>query len=309
MAFEPTRDRTQPLGTGAADSGQLHGDSEPLRLDGGFDGGAVRIGDTVERIAGPWTPAVHALLDHLARKGFTGAPRTLAIRADGVEQVTYLNGMAVGSARPWPAWIHSDQALRDVAKWLREYHDALADFLPPSDAFWREVHQEWGPGLVIAHNDAAPYNAVWANSRLVGFVDWDMAGPRQRDDDLIWVAFSWVPLHARKVVIAEGFTEFERRRERLAIFLGEYESDLTVPQVLSRLNELLNQQITLMHDKAQRGDATYQHMIDLGRDLDLRQAREELPHILIQELSSPQSEPVPGDPLEKVDPATFRRLK
>jgi hypothetical protein len=33
-----------------------------LRLDGGNTGGAVRIGDTVRRTAGAWTPAVHALV-------------------------------------------------------------------------------------------------------------------------------------------------------------------------------------------------------------------------------------------------------
>jgi hypothetical protein len=47
------------------------------RLDGGNTGGAVRIGATVRRAAGPWTPAVHALLAHLAENGFAGAPRPL----------------------------------------------------------------------------------------------------------------------------------------------------------------------------------------------------------------------------------------
>lgn len=34
----------------------------------------VRIGDTVRRPAGPWTPTVHALLGHLHAAGFHGAP-------------------------------------------------------------------------------------------------------------------------------------------------------------------------------------------------------------------------------------------
>jgi hypothetical protein len=32
------------------------------RLEGGYADGAVRVGSTVRRPAGPWTPAVHALL-------------------------------------------------------------------------------------------------------------------------------------------------------------------------------------------------------------------------------------------------------
>jgi hypothetical protein len=32
---------------------------------GNMSSGVVRVGDTVRRPAGPWTPAVHALLTHL----------------------------------------------------------------------------------------------------------------------------------------------------------------------------------------------------------------------------------------------------
>jgi hypothetical protein len=51
-----------------------------IPLDGGnMSGGVVRVGDTVRRPAGPWTPAVHALLDHLHGVGFHGAPRPLGL--------------------------------------------------------------------------------------------------------------------------------------------------------------------------------------------------------------------------------------
>jgi len=45
------------------------------------------------------------------------------------------------------------------------------------------------PEMIIGHNDAAPYNAVW-QGRLVGFIDWDFAGPVTREWDLAWSAFS-----------------------------------------------------------------------------------------------------------------------
>jgi len=51
------------------------------RLEGGYQDGAVRVGDTVRRSVGPWTSAVHTLLAHLADKGFTGAPRPLGFAA------------------------------------------------------------------------------------------------------------------------------------------------------------------------------------------------------------------------------------
>jgi hypothetical protein len=51
----------------------------------------VRRGDTVRHPLQLWTPAVHALLGHLADIEFPYAPRMLGIE-DGTEILTYLPG-------------------------------------------------------------------------------------------------------------------------------------------------------------------------------------------------------------------------
>ena len=163
-----------------------------------------------------------------------------------------------------------------MGRWLRDYHQAVANYHPPPHAVWRESHAPYGPEAVVAHNDAAPYNAVWKDGKLVGFIDWDMAGPRRREDDLAWTAFSWVPLHARYVVAAEGFTEFGRRRTRLSAFLDSYGTLLTPDDVIARVGVLIDDQIHLMRQNASAGDATYQRMLEHGRAHDLEMARREL---------------------------------
>ena len=55
---------------------------EPLReipLHGGNVSTVSKLGDTVRRNVGPWTPAVHSLLNHLQRVGFTGSPHVLGM--------------------------------------------------------------------------------------------------------------------------------------------------------------------------------------------------------------------------------------
>ncbi len=240
---------------------------------GGGDRGAHLVDGTVRRATGPWTPAVHALLHHLASHGFRGAPRVLGIDAHGREVLTHLRGLTVADARPWPDWTHSEQALHEVGRWLRRYHDAVAGFVPADDAAWREGGR-WQTGLVIGHNDAAPYNAVW-DEGLVGFVDWDMAGPVTRESDVAWVAFAWVPLHARAVVEAEGFTDFAGRRGRLETFLGAYGWDGSVDEVLAHLTERLTAQVAVLQARA-ADDPTYARMLAAGRDRDLLAAREGL---------------------------------
>ena len=191
------------------------------RLDGGNLDGAVRVADTVRRTPGPWTPAVHALLAHLADKGFTRAPRPLGFDEQGREVLTFLDGETTGSRMPWPSWVHAEETLDEVARWLREYHAAVADFVPPPDAVWR-MGGTWEPGLIIAHHDAAPYNAAWHRGHLAGFFDWDFAGPAAPEQDLAFAAFSWVPLHARHVVAVEGFTDWAGVPRRLDRFLSAY---------------------------------------------------------------------------------------
>lgn len=51
----------------------------------------VRDGTTVRRPAGPWTPAVHALLNHLQNVGFEHVPRVVGMDGE-FEIVTFLAG-------------------------------------------------------------------------------------------------------------------------------------------------------------------------------------------------------------------------
>jgi hypothetical protein len=53
-----------------------------------------RRGNVVIRDAGPWTPAVHALLRHLEDTGFAAAPRLVGsgLDTDGREMLTFIEG-------------------------------------------------------------------------------------------------------------------------------------------------------------------------------------------------------------------------
>lgn len=194
---------------------------EGERLPGGRHVGAVRIGDAVHRPANVWTPAVHSVLRHLEAAGFEGAPRVLGHDEQGREVLTFLHGDTIGEQQPWPAWAHTDEALRQAGAWLRRLHDATAGFVPSPDAVWFSG-RGWKPGLIIGHHDASPYNAVWRDGSLAGFVDWDTAGPSTRDLDLAFTALTWVPLHARRVVERQGFTAFDDRSRRLHLLLDAY---------------------------------------------------------------------------------------
>ncbi|WP_229076005.1 aminoglycoside phosphotransferase family protein [Actinoplanes sp. DH11] len=244
-------------------------------LPGGRTGGAVRVGQTVRRPAGDWTPAVFALLKHLEDAGFDGAPAPRGIDGQGREILTLLPGESLGDDKPWPPWVHSDETLWQVAQWLREYHAVVADFVPPPDAVWRKGG-DWEPGLIIGHNDAAPCNAVWSGDRVTGFFGWDFAGPVTAEADLAFTAFAWVPLSARHVATAEGFTAFADRPRRLRLMLEAYGWRGETTQMVRETRDRISASIHDIRRLAAAGDPGCRKLIESGYDRDLAAAVHEL---------------------------------
>lgn len=188
----------------------------PDELTGGNVTGAVRVGDTVRKPAGPHTPAVHAVLEHLRDVGFTGAPRSHGIDDDGRHVLEYVPGTTGGELDP-----------REVGRFARGLHDALDGWAPPADATWGCPIPADGADLVI-HNDLAPWNLVVGEGRLV-LVDWDTAAPGTRTWDLAWLALGLVPLRpgvpddvvvARLRRVADGYGLDDDARARLAATLA-----------------------------------------------------------------------------------------
>ena len=183
---------------------------------GGNLSDAVRVGNTVRRRAGPWTPAVHALLRFLERERFDAAPRARGLDERGREVLEYVEGEThAGWPDPLPDWLLGEHCLVRSARLLRGYHDVVARFAPPPDGRWRLVaptaHE------IICHNDWSPWNAVFRSRRLAVMLDWDLAGPGTRIWDLANAAYVWVPLYSR----AELFTLAERAG-RLRVFCDSY---------------------------------------------------------------------------------------
>ena len=242
------------------------GTDEELLAGGRTSPGVVRIGNTVHRPVRRSTTTVHAVLRHLEQAGFTGAPRVLGFDDAGREVLTYLEGETAGEA-PWPAWVSSDEALMQVGSWLRRLHDATVDFVPPQDAVWF-AGRPWRPGLVIGHHDAAPYNAVWRQGRLVGFVDWDVAGPASREFDLAYSALMWVPLLAPGSAWPIMSRPVEERYRRLHLLLDAYGYDDDRSALRQSVPARARRNAAVTRQLADGGDPVFQALRNQADDLD-----------------------------------------
>ena len=230
----------------------MTGEGQIEVLGGGAVNKVVRIGDTVRRSAGSWTPTVHALLRHLQAAGFHEAPQVLGIDDEGCEVLSFLPGETVGWT-DWPAFMRGDEGLVQLAATLRRYHDAVRGFVPPPDARWRNpLAMAMRDAELVRHGDFSPFNTVWLGDRLTGVIDWDFAQPGSALDDLGYLAWYAVPLSGEARAREHGFGDELDRAYRLRVLAGAY-GDVTSSDIVDGALAVIRTEREQMADLARRG--------------------------------------------------------
>ncbi len=199
-------------------------EAEHALAGGNVTADVVRVGGTVRKSAGSWTPAVESLLAHLEATGFTGAPRTLGSDERGRHVLEYVPGVMAHDLPPLDA-----PGLYRVGQLIRGFHDASQSFRPAADARWQTLIRPDREDL-ICHHDLAPWNLVVGPDRWV-FIDWDGAGPGSRLWDLAYAMTGFVPLASggdpaadgRRIrALADGYGLSQAQRRELPPLIGAH---------------------------------------------------------------------------------------
>lgn len=190
--------------------------SDEILLSGGLTnaGRVTRVGDTVRRP--PSGAATWALLEHLERVDFDGAPRFLGVDDRGREMLSFLPGEA--AIEPVEDRVWTDEALVSVAELLRRYHDAASSFDAAGHTWPDFVPARFRDGLVC-HNDPNLDNVIFAGGLAVGLIDFDLASPGSAAWDVACAARLWAPLRDERDVPEELRG---RTLERLRLFTDAY---------------------------------------------------------------------------------------
>jgi hypothetical protein len=230
---------------------------EELLTGGNTHGGVVKVGHTVRRPTGPWTPAVHALLGHLEAVGFEAAPRALGIDERGREILMFAAGRVV-----WPDHadlVSTDVALAEVAGLVRRFHDAVAGFPLGGEHTWSDRGSDpSGPHELLCHNDLAPWNLVHGGEGSWTFIDWDLAAPGRRAWDLAWALLGFVPL-----MHFSTLTEDETRH-RIGVFREAYGPALFPADVLAVAAERCGHEARRIYELGARGEEPYATLLAEG---------------------------------------------
>jgi len=161
---------------------------------------------------------VHALLRHLERVGFDGAPRVLGTDERGREVLSYVPGEVPDRPSPEAA---TERALAGVGRLLRRLHEAASGFELPAGISW---HHPGLPGArtVVCHNDVSPRNTVFRGGLPVAFLDWDLASPAPPAWDLAQAAWQFVPLSDDAGCARDGWFSPPDRARRLRVLCDGY---------------------------------------------------------------------------------------
>ena len=222
----------------------------------------VKIGDAVHRDTGPWTPAIHALLEYLHEHHFDYAPRVLGIDEKDREILSFLDGEA--AVRPWPSVLFSNDGICQAARLLRQYHDIVSGFRPTINAEWRIGKIKLEPNQVILHGDLGPWNTIWQGEILTGLIDWDFAHPGERIEDLAQLAYYFIPLRGEDGWKKAGFKDrpdFGNRLRNLVDAYGMYSPAEVINELFNylendrqRVQKMANRGIKPWTDFVERGD-------------------------------------------------------
>lgn len=230
------------------------------RLTGGGVNEVIRIGATVRRPIGYWSPLVHGLLRHVRERGFTGGPEFHGIDEEGREVLTFIPGEV--SNYPLSQAARSDEALLSAARLLRAFHDATAGYDHP-EGWWLPRRE---PAEVICHGDFAPYNCVLDGTTAVAMIDFDAAHPAPRLWDVAYSVYRWAPLtHPDN---GDGFGTVEQQLLRAKMFCDAYGlPDEQRTGLMDAVADRLAAMVDFMHQRAGAGDKAFASHIADGHDL------------------------------------------
>ena len=218
----------------------------------------VRVGDTVRRDGGPWTPTVQALLAYVRRRGFDLAPAPLGIDDDGRDVQEYLPG----DINWWPA----DDDVWRIGALVRRYHDAVSEFEPPGP--FRFHHGERRSGDLVAHHDVAPWNVIVRDGEIIGLIDWDTTGWAPPLLDLGYAAWRYASLYADDFFHGEWLPLYASEINRIERARAMYDGyGLTRSQRLlmpDALLEMVRRHRQLFLDEAAAGNPPFRRLVDAG---------------------------------------------
>lgn len=179
-----------------------------------------RSADVVHHPHHPWSGSTRALLRHLEAVDFAYSPRLVGFD-DERDALSFIPGRS--GADGWAPAV-DERGLKDAARLLRAYHDAVSNWRGDRDLVWFDGSRgTGGTGRIVCHGDFHPCNIVWDGVTPVGLLDYEYARVARPIDDVAYACEYFVPF--RDDVECIRWLRYPGppdRRRRLSLFAEAY---------------------------------------------------------------------------------------
>jgi hypothetical protein len=240
---------------GSSDAGPV----EVALVGDGVTPGIVRVGETVRRPVRPFTLTMQAYLVHLREAGFEDAPVPLGVDEQGREVLSYVVGEV--PREPLSPECANEEVLVALAGLLRRLHDAAEGWVPSAGAVWGRLPGSTRPvpadAELVGHCDYCPGNIVFRHGLPAALIDFDLAKPTTRLDEVANALYWWAPLLDPRDR-APGFVDLDIAA-RVAIFADVYGLDAKRRQALAPLLRERARQSHLWAQAAAQADPLFRH--------------------------------------------------
>jgi thiamine kinase-like enzyme len=209
-------------------------------LQGGNMNLPLKKDNLIYKSANTASETIHRLLFHVRDKGIEWVPESFGIQNEK-HVLSYISGDVPTNT---PDWLWDSVLLKDVAKKLRQWHDATEDF-SLEESIWLIENDE--PNEVICHSDFAPYNIVFKDHKFQGLIDFDVCSPGSRLWDISYALYRFIPLLPESDFGKDFETSSssnEMKIKRMMDFLISYSYNekryiYTIPDVLLKVQKRL----------------------------------------------------------------------
>jgi hypothetical protein len=156
----------------------------------------VRVGDTVRRARDAGSGFAARVLAYLESAGYPYAPGFLGVDDYGRDILSYIPGRTTDHPSQ-----RADGAYALGGAMLRRLHETTAG------------HPLAAGRECVVHGDPGPFNAIFQQGLPVAFIDWSSCRPRDRLDDLGYMAWTWCIQSQGHVTIVEQARHLRELRD------------------------------------------------------------------------------------------------
>ena len=171
--------------------------------------------DMVKRPMEKWSKSIHSLISHFHKNGLP-VPKFIKIE-NNYEYLEYIHGELIHPNK----W--NNELLYELAILVKKLHTIAKTFKYNDNMEWKKWYlREIGDPIICSHGDIATWNTITKGNKIIGLIDWEMAGPIDPIIELARICWIFPQLFDDDLGKMHELSSPKTRAEQIRLILDTY---------------------------------------------------------------------------------------